>query len=450
MNTPIFYLCNDPERALGIEDLIPNFHIVCIDNTPIIPILRERGIKIFSVAEKNSNPNPLFRSSQRLLQNKDVIQYIKQNTPEDSTPYIMLFKPSPRIEKLATQLGYRVLNPESRLNRLFENKISQYNILSKIGLNFPKTLIGKLDGFDYPTITKQLSSQLVIQFNRGHTGDSTYFISTEAEFNNLKQTFPFRLCRIAQKIDGEAWTINCCTTKFGTIAHGLSYQITGVEDLTTQKGGTVGNDWSRSIALTEQVREKIKEVCVKTGDEMYKAGFKGMFGIDLIIDPHHAVYIIEVNARQPASTSTHAKLMRELALPPLQAFHIYENLESADKIEFYQLMLKHSFDLGKSSADHIRERACEPINASQIFIRNLNKIKTESKSILNAGVYDGTHFIRPEYDISKISENEVLLLLVGKGQLISTNSEIGRIQARVSLTQNRHLFEPFVKLIRND
>jgi hypothetical protein len=42
-----FYLSNDPERALGLEKLLQNFHIVHIDRSQYLDDLDTAGIAIF-------------------------------------------------------------------------------------------------------------------------------------------------------------------------------------------------------------------------------------------------------------------------------------------------------------------------------------------------------------------------------------------------------------------
>ena len=44
-----FYLCNDPERALGLEKIIPNYQIAHIDLSQYLDDLKSNGIKYFKI-----------------------------------------------------------------------------------------------------------------------------------------------------------------------------------------------------------------------------------------------------------------------------------------------------------------------------------------------------------------------------------------------------------------
>ena len=48
---PIFFVTPDPHWGIGLEDIIPNYHIVCLDNSPVVPLLRVSGVNIFCLEE---------------------------------------------------------------------------------------------------------------------------------------------------------------------------------------------------------------------------------------------------------------------------------------------------------------------------------------------------------------------------------------------------------------
>jgi predicted ATP-grasp superfamily ATP-dependent carboligase len=78
---------------------------------------------------------------------------------------------------------------------------------------------------------------------------------------------------------------------------------------------------------------------------MQSAGYKGLFGLDFVIDKSGQVFLIEINARQPASTGFHTKLLLKESKIPLNLLHIaeflFENDEESNKsyIEFINEVL---------------------------------------------------------------------------------------------------------------
>lgn len=419
----LFYICNDPERALGLDQVLPNYHIVCIDNSPLIPLMRDNGIKVFSLGEEQKDANLLPRNSAMLLKNQSAREYISANTPEGTKPNVIFFKISPRLEKLASLLDYNVLNTSSVLNRLFENKLSQFKELSNLDVGFPKQELIRLGHVSYDALSRSYGSNIVIQFDRGHTGNGTTFITNESEYRSLVQEFEGRDCRIAQFIEGEAWTINACATKFGTLHHGLSHQITGIPELTSQKGGTVGNDWSRTSELDETTIKRISEVTNTVGDDMVSKGYLGLFGLDFIIDFRGFVYLIEINARQPASTGMHTQLMLKSELTPLMLFHLAEHLYETDndKSEFLNEVTKSDKSI-KDRISEIQDSMSLPIEASQTIIRNTKKISIKVKT-------KRLQMETTTYQVNKLDVGESQYIGRNPNQLISPGDEVGRIQS---------------------
>jgi glutathione synthase/RimK-type ligase-like ATP-grasp enzyme len=433
---PIFFVCNDPERALGLENVLDNYHIICTDNSTFLETARESGINIFSLSDIEKKANPVFRNSNRLLQNKKVQQYIKENTPKGEKANIIVFKVSLQIEKTCQKLGYNLLNTTSALNKKFELKISQYNNLKSLNTFFPKTIISTLNNTNYSSLKNKLGDKSVIQYNRGHTGNSTVFVNNEKDYNKEKSKYRNRLARIAQYIQGDIYTLNACITRFGIAYGGLSYQITGIEGLTSRQGGTIGNDWSFPKKVTPKSRKQIQDLLSRLEKELVLAGYKGLFGIDIIITPKEKVFLIEINARQPASTPMHTKLMLNEEFIPLQAFHFAEFLFNQDS-EYIKFLNKY-FNKGLNVSNikrYIEEQnklAMIPIQAAQIFFRNIGRKKQEIEKNITQGVYvyNQKKFIRTGqgYSIQDIIPGEHLILSTNIEQIVSPDHEVARLQ----------------------
>ncbi|MBD3280941.1 hypothetical protein GF389_05475, partial [Candidatus Dojkabacteria bacterium] len=178
-NSSLFYVSNDPERAMGLEDLIENFHLVCVDDSNLLQGLDDAGVKYFSLEQDRFELNSLYRNSAKLLLQPETKEYIKANKSERN--YYQTFKVSSRFEKLMDKpsIDGVLLNTTSELNKLFEEKLTQFEELNPAGVNFPQTLIGQFGEFDYGFLKNELGKNFVVQFNRGHTGKGTIFVKTK-------------------------------------------------------------------------------------------------------------------------------------------------------------------------------------------------------------------------------------------------------------------------------
>jgi len=331
------------------------------------------------------------------------------------------------------------------INKRFELKISQYNSLKTLNSCFPKTIISTLNDTTYSKLKNKLGEKMVIQYNRGHTGNNTFFIENDKDFAKQKKKFRNRLARIAQFVEGDVYTLNACITRFGIIYGGISYQITGVEGLTSKKGGTIGNDWKYPEKIPPKNVKKMKEILLKLEKEMLSSGYRGMLGVDFIITPKQKIYLIEINARQPASTPMHTKLMLNEEFIPLQAFHFAEFLfkENSGYIRF----LNRYFHKGLADTNisrYIEEQnklAVIPIDASQIFLRNTENSKQKIAENIKQGIYMKyeKRLVKTGegYNIQDIIPGEYLILSTKLGQFVSPDYEIARIQVLEGIITDR-------------
>jgi hypothetical protein len=447
----IFYICNDFERALGLERFLPNFHIICIDYNKGIDAARKVGAKIFCLEEALSTKNPIYRNSNKLLNVHEVQEYIKTHTPVETVSNVMFFKIAPNIEQTCKQLGYNILNTSADLNQMFELKLSQYDKLNRDRtINFSKTIVKQLKEVDYNDLVKKLGEHFVIQYDRGHTGSSTVFVENERIFEHEQKLFPERWAKFSTKIEGNAWTLNACVTRKGILFGGLSYQITGIPQCTSKKGGTVGNDFTVSDRLHKETLEQMKVITKHSGTIMQKAGFKGLFGLDFVVNEKGHVYLIEINARQPASTGLHTKLLLRDNHIPLSIFHIAEFLYDKDhEEEYFDFINIHCCTCldRANTMDYISDQnfhAMKHKQAAQIIIRNTNENSINANIDYQTGVYklvgNKIELVREGYCIDNLSDHdEFLLLACEKGREISSESELARIQKRGTLLNSKLL-----------
>jgi len=467
MQQEIFYITNDLERGLGLENVLPEFHIVCIDDSSTIDLI---GKNVFSLARYTKDQNPLLRNSNRLLNHPEANKYIREHS---DSPNIVVFKIAPNLERSAEKFEFKLLNSSSELNRLFERKLSQYEMLSSEGIRFPQTVMTKMSEITHEQLVAKLGDEYVIQYDNGHTGTGTVFVNSEIQLEKEKELFPNRMARISSKIDGQTWTLNCCATRFGTIYDGLSYQITGVEECTSIKGATVGNDWAKKSSLTEAAIDKIEEMGKQVGKVMFKSGFKGLFGIDVIVKDND-VYMIEVNARQPASTSMHTKMMLKRGKIPLMMFQLAEFLydDESDYLKFLALSVEYEVTVEKVKSQS--NLHAEKYIYSQIIIRNSTDGEITLQGDMKNGVYvygGDSHLnkmkmgVKLDYPVYRIDEegdktlvweqdgysiedlNDAkgfLIVTATKGRKVSPETEISRIQADFDILDDDYKVKPFI------
>ncbi len=461
INKPIFFVTNDPERGLGLEKLLENYHILCIDDNGIVDYLIKENVKVFSLEKEMQKTNPIFRNSNRLLNHNLTQKYIKENT-KLKNGYLMFFKIAPNLATSARKLGFDILNTSSKLNHKFELKLSQYESIKYLDIKIPKTVITILRDADYKDLTKKLGKNFIIQFNRGHTGTGTIKVNSNIVLDEIKNKFPKRKVKITKHIYGPAYTLNACITKHGVCWGGLSYQITGIEECTSYKAGTVGNDWYYPKDLKKDTIDKIDKYVKIIGNEMARYNFKGMFGLDIVIDKNtNEPYIIEINARQPASIPMFNKLQILNNQIPLQMLAIAEflNIDYDIDIETYnntaskhykaaQLFIRNKNSSSAKIIGGIKVGSYRVVGDNSAYDWSSGKPKLKKNVIITDENKDMPLIFKEEsYSIEDLTDGGMLILCSKEGKNISQNSEVARIQIlRTIINKNREL-TPWLKNI---
>lgn len=228
-------------------------------------------------------------------------------TPNLESPVFLVFKNTARIEAVAKEHGWRLIDPPAETSEQIENKLSQVAWLGELASYLPPHSIHVAKSVIWKGVP------FVMQWAHGHTGGGTMLVDSEELLKSIQTKFPERRARITDYVPGSSFTVNVAVTERDIAPGNVSYQITGLPPFTDAPFATIGNDWGviRSI-LSKKDMDAIDEIAEKVGTKMRRDGWRGLFGIDLIKDDKSGrLFLIEINARQPASAPFESSLQEE-------------------------------------------------------------------------------------------------------------------------------------------
>lgn len=293
--TPVVYITRDIERATGLKLNTPDYYIIS-------------NYSDFAKRWTNNKKNILLINENepldtwQLLQNKKTSEFIAPL----KNPNILVFKNTSQIERICEKNNWKLLNPRSTLSNKIEEKISQVKWLGNLRKYLPDTKIELCKNIVFS------GKRFIVQFNRSHTGTGTILVGSDSELKKIQQIFPNRETRVTKYIEGPAFTSNNVVTKDKVLIGNISYQITGLQPFTDQKFATIGNDWGvvKKLLNKSQI-DQFKRITIDVGKKLQADGWRGLFGIDAILEQKTGkLYLIEINARQPASTSYESILQK--------------------------------------------------------------------------------------------------------------------------------------------
>lgn len=354
MTQPFIYITRDIERALGLPVHTPGFFIIS-NASPFAKSVASRQSNVLLIHE----PQPL--SSWELLHRPETATFVHE---QDAA--LMVFKSTPQIERFCREKNWKLLNPSAELATRVEGKISQIEWLGDDASLLPLLAYGSFGDLSWP------GEHCVVQFNTSHTGSGTHLIRSQEAFESLQAQFPNRPTRILRFIDGPAFTNNNVVTAGETRVGNVSYQITGLAPFTDNPFATVGNDWALGHTLVDSTA--YTEIATRVGARLHAAGWKGAFGIDVMQDPNGKLWLIEINARQPASTTFESELQRLSGKPGLTTYEAH--ILSLQETESPEPLI--SIDSGAQLVQRVTARLRMPPTAEW------------PKELLRTIVYDNT------------------------------------------------------------
>lgn len=434
--TPLFFFSRDAERSLGLESVLQNYHIAAVESNYVSHSLEK--IKADDVKVTQEEGEVLKNDSTlELVKNTKIQEWIKQKAPNKFYAQFFHFN-QPAIAVLES-LGGTVLNVSADLNRKFEGKISQYKVFQDNQISTPKSIIANISQVSWESLQKDLGTdKFVVQEDRAHTGTGTHFIDSEPGFLMYKKQLEGNDVKISQMIDGHSYTINGCVTKKGIFVAGLQYQITGIKDLTPGKGSTIGNDWTHGYrSVTEEMRKKIFDVTKQIGEIMKRDGFRGLFGIDLVVNGDN-YFVIEINARQTANIPMQSKLELRQNHIPLALINLaewldieleFEPSDHLEEIEGGQIFLR-----SKSDGFSVKEQLKSGVYRLQSDQIAAKRIEEQGEWKMDEVIYIDEEQDKPliwqkdGYCIDYIDEGGFILLLQKKGQIRNKFDEVARMQ----------------------
>lgn len=431
---PLFFVAPNPNRAIGLERHVKNYHIICSHYLDIIKYLEDDGVSVLCLNDDT------IKNTGKILENKSVLDYIRSES-KGSMPNIITFKPSPKIEKICEANKFNHMGNDWRLNRKFENKINFVEITRKLKIANAQSEIIELHDFGQLEKYFKAGAKCVIQLPRGFSGNSTFLLEGREDFDKLANKLKGRRIKVAKYLSGETFTINGCVGRDDVYVGKTIYQITGLTDFNGNKLGTSGNDYVYAEKLDPTARKKIFDYTKKIGRFMAEEGYKGIFGLDFIVGENGQTDLIEINPRLVGSIPVYTKLQIENGEYPFLAIHLsgFVREKSVKKPQPRQ-----------SYSDWIKEKN---FSASQLILRNTIKKPFTLEKTLVSGIYKTEkgkfEFVRKSYFIgSKLSSQEILIQCASQNSLINPDMEYANIQASYGIIKQGGLSKEFSHVVR--
>jgi hypothetical protein len=131
---------------------------------------------------------------------------------------------------------------------------------------------------------------------------------------------------ISRFVDGRPAGTQICVTQHGIFTSGIHYQVTNCPSLcnTTLQNATKWGGGEVAAPASQHVMEQVRVMANVVGERLAAQGYKGIFGIDLMVTDEGEVYAIEINARMTGFSYIISELQWQRGDVPFGLLHALE------------------------------------------------------------------------------------------------------------------------------
>lgn len=410
---PLVVLSDNPLTFLHLGKLFANFSIITTNRREWHNSGLTDATMVILPLKGSGSPSSIIRSAR-------LAEYAKQHPKSHYLTYSPIDPPY-KINPLSLLMNSPTLTHAYENKRYFRDEFSD-------SIRMPEYTVMHLNQLDKAAAYKELKNDLgpviVLQDEESSGSKGTFIVKTYDEYasavSTLRKNAKGRSVVISKHIEGLNASVQVCITKHGIFSGGIQYQIIADKELcnpdldgaTAWCGGEVGAN------VPDLLQLQAHEMATIVGNELASHGYKGIFGIDLIVTPDHEVYAIEINARLTGYSHIISDLQMLNGKIPFTLLHILElaNLE----YEVTDVAALPSYANYKKPAAYM-------------IINNPLEEEIVLKKAIPSGIYrlkgEGVEFVRQGSSLAQIKRDDEFFLFCNKeaGETIGRGKRIANI-----------------------
>jgi hypothetical protein len=426
-NLPIGVVSTDPYNYLIFDKFFDDFKIMTTTKQDWLSDLPLKAA-VGTMGQKN-----LYGEGQSLLRSKKFIDLVKTNPKRKYVMYSPLDPPY-KVNPLTYLMNSPTISHAYENKRYFRDEFSD---LIKIP-DYEIKYMNELDrAASYKNLVERFKGPFMLQDEDSSGSKGSYAIRDHEDYldaiKSLKKFSRGRTIVASEFIHGEVSSVQVCITKYGVFSGGIQRQLVDSKYLCNTKiagatkwcGGEIGAEYP------DIVQHQAQEIASIVGSELSSHGYKGIFGVDLIVTPDNEVYAIEINARLTGYS------------------HIISDMQvQQGKIPF---MLLHLLEMGNFKYEVTDTEALPSVGrydkpGSLLIVNNPSEDDFTLETYIRPGLYRFRQgkitFVRPAYSLESVKGEDTLLIsarhnqgdIIGSGKRILKIMKTGRTMYKGELT----------------
>jgi hypothetical protein len=395
----IVWQCRAGHYCAGLVHQCPIDIVACMDDSPTHDLITADAGTVFLNCETTRGRIVGDSALEELVPavRDDLVAMLRRPSPH--TWVLAAANTTASLRDFAAEAGFTLVANAPELVAWLNDKANLFRALTSLSLpQIPGRWI-RLSSTGYAEIAREMGSPFVVQLARGVSGSGTAFVASEKDYADTAAHFGDLPARAAPDLGDLSVNINAIATEEGVIVSCPSVQLTGLAILGARRGMYCGNDFIAAAGLPGRAVTSIVEQTARIGRWLSSLGFRGLFGLDFVIDPaSEDAYAVDLNPRWQGSTTV-------LTLAEAKAGRL--SLAAADLA--WRIGALGERDLLRSA-----DAFLEPVVAAHISLRSGPTGSSVVSGNLRPGIYSGElSFVRSGFQLSDLSQPDELLVTGG-------------------------------------
>lgn len=400
-STPIGVVSTDPYNFLIYDKLFDDFRIITeVKQDWLHDVPLKGSVAWLGKTKQYGN------SVSRILSSKRFVELFKNDRKRKFVMYSPLDPPY-KINPLAYLMNSPTIAHAYENKRYFRDEFADL-------IRMPEYEICYMNELDKAATYKELEQKygwFMLQDEESSGSKGTYAIKNHNDYVEaiklLKKFSRGRTIVVSKHVHGEPSSIQVCITKYGIFSGGIQRQLIdskhlgngNLEGANKWCGGEVGDQYP------DIVHHQTQEIASIVGSELASHGYKGVFGIDLIITPENEVYAIEINARLTGYSHLISDLQMQNGKIPFMLLHALE-------------LGNYEYNVTDSEALPSSSRYKKP--ASILILNNPLDGDLVLKHYIKPGVYrqvgNRVEFVKDGFTLQALKGEDMLLIMSRHGE----------------------------------
>lgn len=410
----------------GLGYILPNYEILSLLETNDLEAIRKICPVTTIVGER---PEKLNTSS--ILKLNWVREYLKKKNNLN----LFVYKAATPLDPIVAELGVKLLSSPGWIRKPLEDKKVFREEAAKAGIRIPRgenLALTDLTEKKWDEFKKNYGERLVFQLTDYSTGggQGTFFVDKLDDWNKFweftrsqDRKKELKFVNVCEHLDGQAASITGCATKFGVVTGVLQTQIMDQPELVGFRGRSgvwLGHDWH--LRFSDQAQMNAEKLCRRWGEHIYQKGYKGIFGLDVVVGRNDEITAIECNSRYTGAFPVYTMLQLSQGEMPLDVWHLLE-----------WLGIDYDLDI-----DEVQRVSRRPKPGSHLILHNREDRAMRVNGGVKAGVYKAVpqrhsvtvNFVRPGFSLLDIKSDDEFVLadrIPGLGKSVKPGERLGKL-----------------------